>query len=48
MEVLALVGVIVKYAVWGGYTLSAGFGVATLTKYVHDYKESIEKEKSTN
>ena len=47
MEVLAFVGIFIKGAVWCGYALSAGYGVATVSKYVKDYKDSVKNEKNT-
>lgn len=45
MEVLALVGVFIKYAVLSGYGLAGSYVVRTGVQYVKDYKESVEKEK---
>lgn len=45
MEVLALVGVFIKYAVWGGYSLAGSYVVRTGVQYVKDYKESVSKER---
>lgn len=45
MEVLAFVGVMIKYAVWGGYTLAGSYVVRTGFQYAKDYKESIARER---
>ena len=48
MEVLALVGVFIKYAVWGGYSLAGSYVVRTGVQYCKDYMESVNKEKEEN
>lgn len=48
MEVLALVGVFIKYAVWGGYSLAGSYVVRTGVQYYKDYVENVEREKETH
>jgi hypothetical protein len=41
---LIKVGMIIKGIVWGGYGIAGGYGVKTVSRYIKDYKESVEKE----
>lgn len=40
-----MVGVVIKGVVTCGYIVTGGYGVATVIRYVRDYKDAIAKER---
>lgn len=45
MELLALVGLVVKGVTWSGYGLTGFYFAKTAVRYVQDYKESVANER---
>jgi hypothetical protein len=45
MELLMLVGAVVKGVVWAGYGLTGTYLIGTGVRYVKDYKDSVANDK---
>lgn len=45
MELLAMVGLVVKGVTYSGYGLAGVYFVKTAIRYVQDYKESVANER---
>lgn len=46
MEILAMVGIVIKGVVWCGYGLAGSYAVRTGVRYFKDYKDSVARERS--
>jgi hypothetical protein len=45
MELLLMVGMVVKGITWGGYGITGLYFTKTAIRYIQDYKEAVANEK---